>query len=170
MHNLKLIAFDAEDLAVVSAHLQDAVIKVGDMAYLPAEKRFAALLNRFDWTAADGAATAGSDKGPKSGESGKSKARAKPRLERRRAALRFERVLGARVSGIDLKRKGDVLALLALQFEPKSPDDPSGAVILTFAGNSAIRLEVECLEAELKDLGAAWRARGRPRHPVDEPG
>lgn len=49
MDKLKLIALDAEDLAVVSAHLQDAVLKVADMAYLPREKRFAMLVNRFDW-------------------------------------------------------------------------------------------------------------------------
>ena len=49
MKPLKLIALDEEDLAVVSSHLQDAVVRVGDMAYLPSKKRFAAVLNRFDW-------------------------------------------------------------------------------------------------------------------------
>ena len=49
MPELKLIVLDADDLAVISAHLQDAVLKVGDLAYLPAERRFAALGNRFDW-------------------------------------------------------------------------------------------------------------------------
>ena len=49
MDKLKLIAFDAADLGVLSAHAQDAVLKVADMAFLPAEKRFAAILNRFDW-------------------------------------------------------------------------------------------------------------------------
>ena len=52
MDNLKLIALDAEDLKVISAHLQDAVLKVGDMAFVPRERRFAAVLNRFDWTTA----------------------------------------------------------------------------------------------------------------------
>ena len=51
---LKLVALDPEDLAVLSAHLQDAIAKVGDIAYLPKEKRFAMVLNRFDWTGADG--------------------------------------------------------------------------------------------------------------------
>ncbi len=59
MTDLKLIAFDEEDLKVVSAHLQDAVVRVGDMAYLPKERRFAALLNRFDWELAAGAGDGG---------------------------------------------------------------------------------------------------------------
>lgn len=145
MDKLKLIAFDAEDLAVVSAHVQDAILKVGDMAYQPRARRFAAVLSRFDWQAA-----------AKGG---------KVRPARRQAALRFDRVLGAKLTGIDLTRKADVLSLLALQFEAKGPDDPAGAVTLVFSGGSAIRLEVECIEAELRDLGPQWRARSKPKHP-----
>ena len=85
MPELKLIAFDADDLAVISAHLQDAVLKVGDIAYLPRERRFAAVGNRFDW------ADALTD------------AKAKTRdYVRRQTALRFERVLGAKLQGIDI--------------------------------------------------------------------
>lgn len=145
MADLKLLAFDADDLAVVSAHLQDAVLQVADMAYLPKERRFAAIANRFDWAAATGA----------HGD--------KPALERRRTALRFERVLGARLQGIDLKAKRQVLSLLAVQFEEQ--DTPGGFITLIFAGGGAIRLTVECIECELRDLGAAWAARGQPVHP-----
>ncbi len=148
MTRLRLIAFDAEDLAVVSAHLQDAVLKVADLAYLPGEKRFALLANRFDWAAA---------------VEGRSKD-----LLRRRSGLRFERVLGVKVSGIDLQKKNEVLSLLAIQFAPKAANDPSGYATLLFAGNAAIRLEVECIEVELKDMDAAWKARGKPRHPVTD--
>lgn len=147
MDKLKLIAFDAEDLAVVSVHLQDAVLKVADMAYQPRAKRFVAVLNRFDWSGALKAA--------------------KTRPERRQTALRLERVLDAKHSGIDLRRKGDVLSLLAMQFEAKAADDPAGVITLIFAGGAAIRLEVECIEVELKDLGPAWRARSKPQHPED---
>jgi hypothetical protein len=148
MTALKLIAFDQEDLNVVSAHVQDAVVLVGDMAFLPREKRFAGIFNRFDWTrlVSPGAA-------------------AEPELARVRAALRFERVLSARSTGIDLGRAKDVLVLLAVSFEARGPDDPSGTVTLTFAGKAALKLEVECLEAELKDLGASWAARAKPDHP-----
>ena len=150
MPDLKLIALDQEDLAVVSAHLQDAVVKVSELAYLPQHKRFATILNRFDWASAIG-------------ETGKAPKRRK--FQRRRSGLRFERVLSARLLGIDLAAKDDVLSLLAIEFEPGAA--PSGAVTLIFAGNAAIRLEVECIEAELKDLGAAWRAKARPEHPDD---
>ena len=145
MDKLKLIAFDVEDLAVISANLQDAVLKVGDMTYLPGEKRFAAVLNRFDWA---NAITGG-----------------KIDLRRRQSALRFERALGAKVSGLDLAQQTEVLSLLAIQFEAKGAEDPAGAVTLIFAGGGAVKLEVECIEAELRDLGPAWQARAKPEHP-----
>jgi hypothetical protein len=153
MPDLKLIALDTEDLHVISAHLQDSVLRVADMAYLPREKRFAVVVNRFDWVEALHAAAPGDPHG----------------LERRRTGLRFERVLEARVQGIDLKDKTAALALLAILFERKGgPEDVAGDVTLTFSGGAAIRLSVECLEAEMKDLGAVWTARKTPRHSDDK--
>ncbi len=146
MEDLKLIALDPEDLRVLSCHLQDAVMRVGDMAYLKPEMRFAAIVNRFDWEGAVKDA---------SGD-----------FQRRRSGLRFERVKAARVQGFDLQQKEQVLALLAVTFE--AGDDPSGAVTLHFAGGAAVRLEIECIEAELRDLGAAWGARTRPAHTIDD--
>jgi len=146
MPDLKLIALDPEDLRVISCHLQDAVVRVGDMAFLKQEMRFAALANRFDWERAD----AGADGG----------------YERRRSGLRFERVQAARVQGLDLQQKDQALALLAVTFEPA--EEPSGAIVLHFAGGAAVRLDVECIEAELRDLGAAWRAQSKPTHAVDD--
>lgn len=152
MTDLKLIALDTEDLAVISAHLQDAVMRVADAAYLKREKRFAAILNRFDW----GTAVAESQK-------------RKPQTVRCRSGLRFERVLGAKTTGFDLKAKDAVLNLLAIGFEPlETPENPEGYVTLLFSGGAAIRLHVECIEAELKDLGAAWKARAKPKHPADD--
>lgn len=150
MAELKLIALDAEDLAVISANLQDAVVQVADIAYLPRAKRFAAIGNRFDWLAA---LSEGED--------------ASQRYARRRAALRFERVLGAKVHGIDLANKSAVLSLLAISFEPDVA--PEGKVTLQFADGAAIQLQVECIEAELQDLGPAWRAKSKPQHPTDGP-
>jgi hypothetical protein len=150
MAELKLIAFDADDLAVLSAQVQDAVLRVGDIAYLPREQRFAAIANRFDWVDALG--------GSNSGKQG---------YTRRRAALRFERVLGAQIQGIDLARKDKVVSLLALSYEPAAA--PEGRVTLHFADGAAIRLHVECIEAELKDLGPVWRAASMPKHPTDDP-
>ena len=146
---LKLIALDAEDLDVVSAHLQDAVINVGEMAYLKKERRFAAIANRFDWTDALGKSAGG-------------------RYKRRRTGLRFEHVLGAQLAQIDLGDKRQVLNVLAIRFEPTNA--PEGFITISCAGGAAIKLHVECLEAELKDLGAAWTTRSKPEHPDEEAG
>jgi Protein of unknown function (DUF2948) len=149
MSELKLIAMDAEDLSVLSTHLQDAVLRIADIAYLPREKRFAAIANRFDWlTAGDGKAGGGT-------------------YARRRAAMRFERVLSAQLQGIDLANKSAVLALLAISFD--SAEVPEGHVTLHFAEGAAIRLHVECIEAELKDLGPVWQAKSKPQHPDEDP-
>jgi len=154
MTDLKLIALDAEDIDVLSAHLQDAVLKVGEMAFLKRERRFVAMLNRFDWSRAIGA----------EGRPGKGR---KP-FQRRRSALRFERVIGARTQGLDLSRKDEVLELLAVRFEPAAQGDPSGAFMLHFAGGGAIQIDVECVEAELRDLGAAWATKAKPEHKLDD--
>lgn len=143
MDKLKLIALDEEDLSVVSSHLQDAVLRVGDMAYLPSKKRFAAVLNRFDWE--------------------KAVREADGEFERRRAALRFDRVLKAKLKHLKPRSQDRVLSLLAVSFEPAEP--PGGYVRLTFSGDASILLQVECIEAELKDLGPAWSARSKPKHP-----
>ena len=151
MTTLKLWAFDPEDLAILSAHLQDAVVRAADMAFLPREQRFAAIFNRFDWTAAVE---------PQG---------ARGRYNRLRSALRFERVRSAQLQGFaqgDAKR---VLDLLAITFEPAKPGQPDGLVTLAFADGCSIRLDVECLEAEMSDLGPSWRARSRPDHPDTEP-
>lgn len=144
MTDLKLIALDLEDLGILSAHLQDAVLKVEDMAYLGREQRFAAVVNRFDWAAA----------GPR-------KTR-RPELQRRRTALRLDRVTHAQLHRIDVKVKERVLVLLAIRFEAGA--SPAGQIILEFAGGAAIRLDVDCIEAEMSDLGAVWAAHSRPNH------
>jgi hypothetical protein len=146
MSDLKLIAFDDEDLAVLAAHLQDAVLRVADMAYLKAERRFAMVANRFDWsTANDGAA--------------------KSDFVRRRAGVRFEHVSQAKVLGLDLANKEQVLSLLTVTFD--AAEAPRGAITLTFAGGGAVRLEVDCIEAALTDLGAAWTTPRKPEHAAD---
>ena len=142
---LKFIVLDEEDLEVVSAHVQDAVVKAADVLWRPQEKRVVIALNRFDW------------EGAQNGE---------PEYRRRRAALRFERVLACKCREIDPAGKDAVLNLLAVEFS--ETDAPSGVVTLTFSGGKALRLEVECLEAELADLGPSWTACGCPAHAVIE--
>jgi Protein of unknown function (DUF2948) len=143
MTPLKLLALDDDDLKIISCHLQDAVIRVGDMTFLPERKRFAAVLNRFDWECA---------------LESKSKDN-----RRRRAALRFDRVFGAQLKGVRPDQQDKVLSLLAIRFEPG--ELPSGVIELAFSGDVSIRLQAECIEAELRDLGPVWPTKHRPRHP-----
>jgi Protein of unknown function (DUF2948) len=147
MTPLKLIALDEEDLAVVSSLLQDAVIRVADMTYVPGQKRFAAVLNRFEWEKAVREDTKD--------------------YRRRRTALRFDRVFGAKMKNVKPGASERVLSLLAVHFEPT--EVPGGFVTLTFSGDATIQLKVECIEAELRDLGPEWRTRSKPEHPGEEP-
>jgi hypothetical protein len=138
MPDLKLLALDSEDLDVISATTQDAVVRVGDIGFAKADHRFALLMNRFAWE-----------------EEGRTK-------QRKRAALHFDRVNDVKVSGIDMNAVEGVLELLTIRFA--ETDAPAGAVDLDFAGGGTIRLTVECLEARLQDLGAAWAAKATPEH------
>jgi hypothetical protein len=141
---LRLIALDADDLAVLSAHVQDAVLKVGEMRWLPQDRRFALAMNRFAWENEQGGWRRRRDH------------------QRRRAALHFDRVETVSSTGIDRDAPEAVLELLAVRFEPG--ESPSGDVLLDFAGGGAIRLRVECLEAQLADLGPVWSTPHAPRH------
>jgi Protein of unknown function (DUF2948) len=141
---LKLAALDEEDLAILSAHVQDSVLKVADMAYLPKEGRFVLVMNRFAWEQADG-------------EIGS--------YERRQTALTFDRVRTAKTNGIQRDQGETILNLLALAFDPADP--PAGAIELTFAGGAAVRLDVECIEARLTDLGATWKTATKPSHDLE---
>lgn len=138
MPDLKLLALDSEDLDVISATTQDAVVRVGDMGFAKADNRFALLMNRFAWE-----------------EGGKTR-------QRKRAALHFDRVNDVKVAGIDTTAVDGVLELLAIRFTES--DAPAGIIELAFAGGGTIRLSAECLEARLQDLGAAWAAKATPAH------
>lgn len=141
LDKLKFVVLDDEDLEVVSAHLQDAVVKVADVMWRPNEKRLIVALNRFDWEGAQ---------------------LADPQYRRRRSALRFERVQACKCRSLDPAGKDAVLNLLAVEFA--ETDSPSGVVSLIFSGGAVLRLEVECLEAELVDLGPVWTAAKCPQH------
>jgi Protein of unknown function (DUF2948) len=148
MEELKLVALDDDDIEVISAHVQDALVKVADVLWQPREHRFVMVLNRFDWmTAADG----------KGGSGVKS-----PDYRRCRTALRFERVNACKCRGLDPSNKDALLNLLAVEYIEN--DSPSGTVTLTFSGGGVIRLDVECLEAELADLGEVYAAAVCPDH------
>lgn len=136
----KLIALDQEDLQVISAHCQDAVLKVGDLIYFPAENRFAITMNRFVW-----------EKGERQNE-------------RRRSVLHFERIEKVSLKGIDLKKPDQVINLLAIV---RSEEAAGGGEIidLVFSADKIVRLSAECIEAQLTDMNASWEAGARPEHP-----
>lgn len=142
MDALKLIALDEQDLGIVSAHVQDAVMKVGDLEFAAREKRFIVAMNRFAWE--------------------ESRGFFRHRDQRRKCVLTFDRVVGVKTSKMDMRNPDDVLSLLAVRFE--ETEAPAGKVELIFSGDAGVRLEVECIEARLSDVGAAWEASSRPVH------
>jgi hypothetical protein len=141
---LKLRFEDAEDLAVVSLHVQDAILRVGDMRYEAQKRRFGLFLNRFRWERAK-------------------RFRLRPD-ERVRSGLHFDGVLAVQVTGIPQSHKEDLLVLLSIGFEPG--EAPAGTVRLEFAGAAQVTLTCECLDGALTDIGLPWIAAKRPRHPV----
>ena len=146
MNLLRLVALDSEDLDVLSAHLQDAVLKVGDLSWMKREGRFALVANRFVWESALGGL--------------------RKTFERRRTALHFDQVRRVRARNIRQQARDAVLELLAIRFAETDP--PSGRVSLIFAGGGEILLDVDCLEAQVADLGPAWETRAQPRHRIAE--
>jgi len=140
---LKLRAEDAEDVSVLSAVLQDALVAVGEMTYQPEERRFVLVANRFRWE-------------PEAVAQRRS-------FERILAGLRIDTVTAVQRRGFDPNDQDRLLALLALRAE-------GGALYLDFAGGSAISLDVERIECHLDDLGEPWPTRWQPRHPLDQAG
>jgi hypothetical protein len=150
---LKLVARDEQDLKVLSALVQDAVLTGADMGYKRGRRRFSLLINRFRWE-------------------DETRARAEGRrFERVRAVLDFADVTSVAHQG--LGRDADtVLSLLAIAFEPETetpvgePAGP-GRVVLTFAGDGALALTVECLEVQLADVTRPYAAPSgqAPVHP-----
>ena len=128
---LKLIALDPDDLAVISTHVQDARVQTSDIIWRQGEKRLVVGMNRLDWEQTLAGET-------------------EPR--RLVSALRFDRVLACKSRNIDLAAPNKMLDLIGIEFHGQ--DAPGGSALLLFAHGGAIRLDVECLECELTDLGA----------------
>ena len=149
MDTLKLMALDAQDLEIISAHVQDAVFKVEGISYTPRTGSFALVVNRFGWEKTVG---------------GDAAAAKKKTNERRRAVIGFHRVTSVRSIGFSRTDPDAVLSLLALRFEQKG-EGPDGVLELVLAGDATIALNVECIEVQLADTGGAWETALRPHHP-----
>lgn len=152
MTALRLRAVDQTDLGVISAHLQDAVAQVGDMAYQPGKRRFAVMFNRFMWEDLDNAKKS-------------AKADKDAPYRRVRSALHFDAVQRVQTQSLKLTNKDAVAELLSMTFTVTS--EPAGVVKLNFAGGGAIKLDVECLDVWLTDVSAPWPTANRPGHGED---
>lgn len=146
MTPMSLTAFDPEDLTVLSAHLQDAILRVGDITYLPSKRTLVVIANRFCWECTDTESSSG-----------------ETAFERCRCGLQLHGVLSLKRSGIRQDAPDAILSLLAVLFEPGN-EPPGGTIELSFSGGGSLRADVECIEVALKDLGPSWQTRRRPRH------
>ena len=135
---LKLFARAAEDMDLISAHMQDAVLQTGDMAFLDDQRRVVLVMNRFCWELPESKSL------------------------RVRSALQIGSIVSAQRRNIRTNQPNGVLSLLALRFE--SGDPPSGTVSIIFSGGGEIRLAVEACEAILEDITEPWAATRRPTH------
>ncbi|MDJ1018435.1 MAG: DUF2948 family protein [Paracoccaceae bacterium] len=144
---LRLKAEDAEDLKVVAALVQDAVFPVSEMEWRRNHRRFALLINRFRWE----------DKALVD--------RRRRDFERVQSVLAFDDVMAVRTQGISRDEADVVLSLMTLAFEPA--EDGTGRILLTLAGDGAIALEVETVNATLQDVTRPYAAPSRkaPEHP-----
>ncbi|GAA6180143.1 DUF2948 family protein [Shimia sp. NS0008-38b] len=144
---LNLGALDGEDLQVLSTLAQDAVFPASEMQWLPSERRFAVLINRFRW------------------EDLKSAELRKRSVERVQCLLVVDNVQSVASQGVERGDADTILSLLAISFE--AGEDAEGSVILTLAGDGAIRLKVEALDVALKDVTRPYLApsKNTPSHP-----
>ncbi|WP_204113595.1 DUF2948 family protein [Shimia biformata] len=145
---LNLGALDGDDLKVIATLTQDSVFTSADASWRAHERRFALLLNRFRWEDMDAA-----------------EKRGRP-VERVRSILVFDNVMKVASQGVSPGDKDSVLSLLDIEFEPG--EDGAGAVLLTLAGDGAFRVEVEALEATLKDVTRPYVAPSHkaPHHDI----
>ncbi|MGF0539073.1 DUF2948 family protein [Agrobacterium sp. ES01] len=143
MDALKLLALDQDDLAIISAHVQDGVFKVGDISFSARAGQLSIVLNRFVWEKAQ---------------------RKQKSFERRRAAITFKRVNAVRSIGFDRSKREEVLSLLAIRFV-QDGDGPEGRIEVLLSGGGTISMDVEVIEVQLADTGGAWETGFMPSHP-----
>lgn len=171
---MKLRARDGEDLRVVAAFLQDAILPVKEMAYLPRDRRFVMLFNRFKWERLP-------EEGPVAALESAPAPKAEPAAdeqdatfledeqeqggpvyERVHCALTFDGVGGAKLRGIDRKDKSRLLELLTIEAD-------KDGIALVFAGEAAIRLQARKVRAHMEDMGEPWPTTNLPRHGEGSP-
>ncbi|MFC3077872.1 DUF2948 family protein [Phenylobacterium terrae] len=135
---LRLLAQDAEDLAIISAAVQDAVVKLGDISYEPKARRLTLAFNRYRWEAGG---------------------------ERVRSGLQLGGVLNVKSRKLKRGVKDAVVEILAVTFEP-GDEAPGGCIVFSFAGDADLKAEVECVDAVLADVSEPWPTPRTPAHEV----
>ena len=135
---LRLLAQDAEDLTILSAALQDAVVRVGDIRFEPGPRTLTMAVNRYRWE------RAGSGGG------------------RIRSAVQFGGVMGVRSRNLRREVADAVVSVLSLGFAPGEP--PGGVLTVTLAGGGDLQMDIECIDVALSDVGDSWPARAEPKH------
>jgi Protein of unknown function (DUF2948) len=144
---LRLIAMDSEDLSIVSTHMQNAVVRIGEMVYVQHEQRFVVMASRYDWMAAR-----------------------HHEPMRVRAGLHFDHVTRVTHIGVDQSAPLMTLNLQSVLFKP-SPEPQSsceGHILLVFHSGAMIRMDVECIEAQMRDIGPRWPSAHPPEAGVDD--
>lgn len=159
-HPLRLRAADAEDLAILSAALQDAIVPVADMDYFASERMFAFVCNRFKWEVGASSAdpTLGSDEDD---DALAGTGEARPFFWRTNCGVRIHGVTGVRYQNVDLKQRGRMLDLLTLDLAGPA-DAPE--VVVHCAESVRIALSIERLQVFMEDLGEPWPTITRPDH------
>ncbi|MFO1186121.1 MAG: DUF2948 family protein [Alphaproteobacteria bacterium] len=140
---LNLRVEDTDDLSAASAYVQDAILRVGDIAFLARKHRLALSLNRFCW------------------ERPPEKLGGKTVYRRVTAGLHFETVLSVKTKGIVRHDPEALLYVLAIKFEPA---DATGTIEISFAGGATLRAEVEAIEGVLRDVDTGWLTDSKPEH------
>lgn len=160
---LKLLARDAEDLAVVSAYLQDALIPLSDMQYLAEERRFVLVASRFRWENCSETADAPPSLDADAPDPAATDIALEPcrAYERVHCGLCVEGVEVVRRRGFDQRNRGRILELLDIRAE-------GGSIELVFAGGAALRLEGADLACRIDDFGQPWPTRWRPHHAIGD--
>ena len=142
---LKLRAEDEDDLRVLSAQLQDALVPIADMAFLNVEQSFVMVVNRFMWERAVE---------PNAPDS-------EPTFLRTNCGVRFYGVRGVRYRGLDRTDRRQVLNLLSIEAA-------DGRILLRFAGGGDVRLDCDAVDCRIQDIDEPWPTRHRPQHVSEE--
>jgi len=154
-NDMRVMAKDADDLAILAACLQDALVPISEVQYLSNEQRFIMLLNRFRWERQPaGRQAAASAKGDASFHDADDYHDTEQRIH---AGLCVDKVVAVRSRNIDLKQRGKFLSLLTLQVD-------GDKLNLVFSGGGVIQLTVSELSVFLKDMGEGWPTQWRPDH------